>query len=411
MLKNFSYLTAINLVNLAFPLFIIPVLLDKLGKSHYGMFVTGVALAQFFSVFIKLSFDLLGARDIALNSKNQQKKSEIYRNINFAKQVLFGIGFFFYVGFLELYYHLDATHRWVFYLAYLINISDIYYASWYFQGIEKMQNITIIGFAQKIIYLLGILLMIHSPEDVLWLMILQVGSILLVSILSNQLVKKDCGKLGKINFKLVKQYTKEAVPLSLPLIINMFKERIGYVIISKYLGDTMVAYYDIGDKIRQVICMPFIIINQVVYPKIAQLKSAYRFKKIFLIGIIAAVILYLFLYYSIDIVLIGYKKGSLLAAASLIKIMGLGVIPMAILSYVGTFLVPLNFQIKYYEIFYTALFLSVIHLSVMFYFNFISINSLIYGGLLINTLNAIHFIYIIYQLKIFKLSNGTKTYI
>ena len=404
MLKNFSYLSAINLVNLAFPLFIIPILLEKLGKNNYGMFVTGVALAQFFSVFIKLSFDLLGARDIALNKNNAEQKSKIYHSINLAKNILFGLCFFLYIGFLELYYDLDATQRWVFYLAYIINISDIYYASWYFQGIEKMQNITIIGFVQKIIYLLGIIFLVHQPQDIVLLMMLQGISIVLVSFISNQLVLKDCLKASRNNLAMAKVYTKEALPLSLPSFINMFKERIGYIVISKYLGSTMVTYYDIADKIRQVISMPFTMINQVVYPKVAVSKSAAPYQKFFFGSILASLFIVAALYFGIDFALDFYKNGDFKPASHVIKVLGSTCILTAACSFVSTFLIPLDLKYRYYEIFYLSFVLSVIHLLLIWLMNWHSIEFVIYGTLFVNIVNALHFCWVIYHHRLFKAS-------
>ena len=331
---------------MVFPLIIVPILILKLKDYNYGLYIYGLGLVQVFAVFVKFGFDLSGIKSISENRNNIKEKSKIFFGILSIKSVFALISFLFYA---VITYYLDATHFLFFLLCFTTILSDIIYPMWYFTAIEKMQFITLMSIFQKFIFLIGILFFVNNEDDYFLLVIFQTISILITGISSIIFIIKSerlIVRLGKISeLKVLISESKEI------FISNLMNTIVNRFLIF-YLGGisyAYVTYFDIADKIRNVLCTPFSVLNQVLYPKISFSKDINSLKKIIVYSFLTSIVL-CFVFLLILKELLIYFKPEWLFAYDSIKVASFCVITYSVYSFVGTVLLPLKLNKDYFLI-------------------------------------------------------------
>lgn len=168
--KNASALVIMQVANYAIPLLLLPFLTRVLGVEAFGVVAVTLAISQFAFVLTDYGFSLSATYAIA---KNIDDKTYINNKVNavfFSKLILFLISA-----------TIITAIPWIFssyqdYKAYFVVILiavffQAYQPLWFFQGIEKMKNITIYSILTKILYAILVITFIRSPEDsiyVIW---------------------------------------------------------------------------------------------------------------------------------------------------------------------------------------------------------------------------------------------------
>ena len=161
--NNTIALTVLNGFNFILPLFTIPFLLNRLGAEAFGIVNIYIALYAIFQKVVDYGFNFVGTRNIS-TSENEDNRNVTFTAIIICKTtnaivvILVSILYFFVA---EPANSLVAIIISVELLGTAINMN------WLFQGLKKMQIITIITSVTKIIYSILIFLLIRDSEDIL----------------------------------------------------------------------------------------------------------------------------------------------------------------------------------------------------------------------------------------------------
>jgi PST family polysaccharide transporter len=102
----------------------------------------------------------------------------------------------------------------------------------------------------------------------------------------------------EINFKWSKVVVllvifKEGLPFFFSRVVSVFSEKTTIVIIGLFFGLSEVAYYDLATKIASLGKLPFSLINQTVYPRIAKTKDMIFAKKIIIFSLFLSIFIYI----------------------------------------------------------------------------------------------------------------------
>jgi O-antigen/teichoic acid export membrane protein len=285
LVQNFSYITLFQVFNLLVPIITYPFLIRILGKDTYGLVVFAQAIIGYLVLLVSYGFNISATREISINRDNPIKLNEIVSSVLIIKAGLLIISCLILTLMIWIIPQFQ-DHKALFYLSLWMCFYEMLFPSWYFQGIEQMKFITYINLINRSIFIVLMFIFIQSPEDYLFLPITSGLGAILASIFSLYIVfKKHRIQFVLQPFSRLRYYLNN----SRPIFISYLSSKIYYgsnrVIIGSFLGMSEVAYYDLGEKITQVLKIPQSILSQILFPKISLEKDINFIKKVFKVSL------------------------------------------------------------------------------------------------------------------------------
>ncbi|WP_024769811.1 flippase [Aquimarina macrocephali] len=292
LLKNFSYLGLLQIFNLAVPLLTYPYLIRVLGEETYGLVIFAQAVIAYLVILVSFGFNKTATREVSIHRNDKEKLSEIISSVFIIKGLIFIASFLF----LYIILHFIPSSRnqeILFYLSLWLCFFEWIFPLWYFQGIEQMKFITVITLISRLVFLALIFILIKEKKDYLYLPIINGLGALAAGFVSLYIVFSR----HKVKFKFQNKttlffYAKESLAIltsdiSITLYVSTNK-----VLVGTFLGMNEVAYYDLAEKLLNLIRLPILILGQALFPKVSKEKNIYFVKKIAMISLLGICILY-----------------------------------------------------------------------------------------------------------------------
>jgi polysaccharide transporter, PST family len=288
LLSNFFALGIIQGANFVLPILVMPFVIRRIGASLFGVISVAQVVMIFLSTVSDYGFNLTATRDIAFFKEDKEKISRIFSNV-LASKFLICTGILIILLLLAPFIPLIRGHflLYIFGFAYVIGQSTM--VSWFFQGMEKMQFITISTLIARILFVILVFIFIRQKEDYIYfLFFLGVGNIAagFFSIyLAFRIFKLEfyTPRWADIRYELKEGWHLTVSNLS----INTY-QNINILVLRIFTNDLIVGYYSIAEKIFFAIRQVLGIFSQVVYPHICQLTrksqqaSSHFFKQFYL---------------------------------------------------------------------------------------------------------------------------------
>ena len=144
-----------------------PLLIQGIGVDQFGLVNLALAVIVLLNIMIGFGYNLSAPREIAVNQHNKVALSHLVSNIFSGKILLASLSTLII---LLGVFGLDLFKEYQLILVYsiLLLFSEATLPLWFFQGMEKMKLISIANVFSKLLYLMGIVLFIHSPEHSHW---------------------------------------------------------------------------------------------------------------------------------------------------------------------------------------------------------------------------------------------------
>ncbi len=264
--ENFLALFSLQLINYLLPLFLIPLLIQALGVEGFGIYAFVYAIATYGMTFSDYGFDLSATYHISLHKNNPSKINEIVSSVLFIKlslAILFLMTLTLLVYFIEKLY----LYRELIFLSYGVVLGNALLPLWFFQGIEKMRFILYLNGSLKLLFFLGVVLLIKEPNDLTLLMALHSISSLTVGLLGLSLAMNYFKiKLITLPLDTILFYLKDGWYIFTSKIAVEFYSTISTVIAGFYLSPLILGYYALSLKIMFAIGNLLDPITRVVYP-------------------------------------------------------------------------------------------------------------------------------------------------
>ncbi|MBP6860918.1 MAG: flippase [Neisseriaceae bacterium] len=269
--RNIVALFFMQGINYLVPLLTLPYLTRTLGVYEYGAMNIGLSIIQYAILLTNFGFNLSTTKKISLNRHSPQKINEIFWETIYSKSLLALVSLF---AMTLVIIQIDTVYevRWIILALSIQVIAAIITPDWFFQGLEKVSQVSIITSCCKLFTIPLLFWMVRSPADVVLASAIQSATILLAAILALYLVSKEnIIKKAKINIHGIKNALYESLPLfigtlaisvynaSTPLIlglVNTFEE---------------VGYYSASFRIRGALTGLFLVLGQVFYPRASKL--------------------------------------------------------------------------------------------------------------------------------------------
>jgi O-antigen/teichoic acid export membrane protein len=360
LVKNFSYLSALQFFNVILQLAIYPYLIRILGAETFGLVIFANSIASYFAIFINFGFDVSATKAIAKNRESKRKLSVIVSSVLTIRFFLFLLSatalsiITFSIPFLRT--------NWPIYILSLgICIYDTIFPLWYFRGTEKMKFITIIVSVSRIVSTALIFVCIHDKSDFLYVPVLYgVGSLIAGFAALYLIFFKEGIKFYRISLHQNILYIKESFPLFLSSMSMQLYTHINKVLIGSFLTLTEVSYYDLAQRIINVLKIPLSVINHTIYPKVVRENNRNFVRKSRQgIGVLAILMTFLTIILANYIILIlGGKE--MLNGVRILQILVLSIVAIGFTQHIGNQTMIAQGYHKIYS--------SIILMMLLFYF-------------------------------------------
>lgn len=270
-IQNFLFLAIIQSSNVLISIISMPLLIQNIGVDQFGLVNLALSVIILFNILVGFGYNLSAPREVAVNQGDKSVLSHLVSNVFSAKILL--ASFATLLILLGIYgLNLFQEYRIILAFSVLLLFSEATLPLWFFQGMEKMKLISIANIFSKLLYLMGIVLFIHSPDQSQWVNFMMGVSGFLINLLLLWYIQ---------SFMEIRFYWPEisAIVKSLRDNVLLFFSNLasyisingGLIILSFFSAAEVLGMYSLAEKVIMVARLfpPFI--YQAIIPKASKL--------------------------------------------------------------------------------------------------------------------------------------------
>lgn len=275
--KNFGYLSILEMTIHLFPLITTPYLARVVGVDGFGMLAVGTAVIAYFQCFTNYGFAYTSVRDIARNRHDVEEVSRIVSTTFFSKLFLMLLSFVI-IAILVIYVPFCRDNATVILCTALLLPGHVLTTDWVFQALEDMKYITIFSVVAKLIFTLSVFLVIRTADDYLWQPILTSIGLLIPSIWG-LLILKNKYHLHIIvpSLKTILYELKKGFDMFITLFLPTVYTNLNTIVLSAYNGKSATGIYSGGTKFTSIAYSLFQLISRTVYPFFSRRMDKHKF--------------------------------------------------------------------------------------------------------------------------------------
>jgi polysaccharide transporter, PST family len=317
--SNFMALGILQGTNFLLPVLVMPFVIKKIGADGYGVVAVAQGVMLFFVTVSEYGFNLTATRALALHRNDVSKNAKLFFTVLAAKMVICLVLF----GALLLLITLVPffkSHFQLYLLGFTYVIGQSLLVSWFFQGVEKMEYITIYALLARLLFVALVFVFIGQRSDHrFFIFYMGIGSVVAGVMSIFQAIRLCKLPIVRPLWSDIKHELKEGWSVMLSYIsINTFLT-INVFILRLFTNDLIAGYYSVAEKIILATRQIPVLFAQVIYPPLCQLMekgtaSTRRFFKsvyvpFLLLVLLATLLLFAFAPFIISLFL-GHDSGN-----------------------------------------------------------------------------------------------------
>lgn len=270
LLENIISLATIKGLQYLLAFITFPYLVRVLQVETYGLIVFAQSIVQYFVLFTDYGFNLLGPREIAQHD-NEEERGRVFANIYFAKILLLALAVVvFAIGLMALgrFYTVNVALYAVFFL---MVIGNVLFPVWFFQGIQQMRYITFVNIVARFFSVVGIFVLVKTPDDYIWAAFCQSIVPLVAAICSwIVIVKKYPEVLALPCSRDIKQVLIDGWPIFASTIATNLYTASNIVFLGMLTNNTVVGYFSGAKKIIDNVNQLIAPVTQAIFPYVSK---------------------------------------------------------------------------------------------------------------------------------------------
>ncbi|WP_170866206.1 flippase [Pontibacter flavimaris] len=268
LVSNFLSLGLIQVANFLLSIATFPYIVRVIGVERFGVITLLQTIMLYFVVLTDYGFNLSATKDISTNRNDKTRISGIFSEVMTTKLVLLLLSFII----LSCSFILvpDFREHWTLTIfSFTIVLGQALQPTWFYQGIEKMKYITYINILNRILYAVGIFILISQPQDYLFINLINGISLIIGGVISLFIVFSKFGlqysfpSLSQIRKQLVDSWNIFFATLTVSISNNT-----NILILGIFANPLVIGYYSIAEKVFQIMRTLATILYQVVYPRV-----------------------------------------------------------------------------------------------------------------------------------------------
>lgn len=278
-IKNTTMLYLMNIAKVIFPLLTLPYLTRVLSVECYGVVSYVKTIMLYMQLIVDFGFLLSGTKAVVRAQKNKKEVGEIVGTTIAAKFVLSIIAV---IVLIVMMFGIELLNQNPVYtlLSFGVVFLSIFLLDFLFQGLERMEVITIRFVVMKVISTVLTFVFVKNDADILMIPILDIISSFIAIVLVFFEVKK---MQIKIRFTGMKESWKSIKESFVYFASDMATSAFGALnalLIGIYMDVTEVAYWNVAMQIVMAIQTLYNPITNGIYPEMVKTKSIRLVKRV-----------------------------------------------------------------------------------------------------------------------------------
>ncbi|WP_297481049.1 oligosaccharide flippase family protein [uncultured Photobacterium sp.] len=337
MLKNIIMLFFSQGINFLVPIVLVPYLVRVLGPIEYGKFNLALSIILYGCLFIDFGFNLYSSGMIA-KAKNKQEINKTYTITIITKLLLF-IPICSVISVIPFYITKFHDIKTIVLILNIQLLSSVISTIWLYQGIEKVRIYSYVNIIIKLSSVPLIFYFVKTEFDLNKLAIIQSSTFLASALILILIATKEKIHFVRIKIEDITYQLKHASPIFLGTVSVSLYTMSTPIILGLVSTAYEVGQYTATDKIRGAFISIFLILSNVIYPRVNKLRmesepKALRFiKKVFFLQTSLGFAFSILIYLSANFIVHNYLGKDFYQSIILLKIMSPMVIfvPLSVL--------------------------------------------------------------------------------
>ena len=268
--KNFSALAILQMLRYLIPLIVLPYVTPIIGLEHFGEIAIATSFTLIVQVFVNYSFSFMGARDIARNREDKKTMSEIVSKTIFAyigiyvMMIVLSAFFIFFIPKFRSIWLLISINL-------LAPIFSAMVCEWFFQGVEKMHNITIVNTLSRVLFLVLVFVLIKEEDDYILYPVCEVLGHVVAGLYSIVVMTKkyEC-KIRFPGFATILNYIKQGKDLFLNQSCVLLFNRLPNILLGNMAGSSAAGLYHAAFRLQDAGYHGVDTLNRTFFPFLAR---------------------------------------------------------------------------------------------------------------------------------------------
>lgn len=270
-LQNFIFLATIQASNVVISLITIPLLIQSIGVDQFGLVNLALSVIVLCNILVGFGYNLSAPREVAINHQNKEVLSHLVSNIIGSKVLM---AFFATLGIGVAIFGLGMfkEYQWILLFSVLLLFSEATLPLWFFQGMEKMKLISIANIFSKLLFLMGLVLFIHSPDQAKWVNFIMGAAGLGINLLLLLYIHYQLHiKFYKPKFIQLFTSLHENGLLFLSNLASHISVNGGLIILSFFSTAEILGMFSLAERISMVLRIFPSLVIQAIYPNASRL--------------------------------------------------------------------------------------------------------------------------------------------
>lgn len=329
LIKNFTFLSILQISNLLIPILTYPYLIRVLGKEVFGLIIFAQSIIGYFVVLVNFGFNLSATKEISQYRNDINKLNEIASSVLIIKAILFICALLLTVLMTNILPQAKENAT-LFYLTLWMCIYEFIFPIWYFQGKEEMKYLTYITILSRFLFLILIFVFVKKNSDYLLVPVFYGLGAITSGLFSLFIMRTHGIRFNWQPIYAIKYYFLESVPIFFSNLSTVLSLTSNKIILGLFVGMNEVAYYELADKLSTIIKTPIQLIGQVLYPRIAFTKDKNLLRKSFFLTMLISIVLLLFSILTSHYLILILGGGNMIESSNVFTILIFSIIPVTI---------------------------------------------------------------------------------
>jgi PST family polysaccharide transporter len=282
--RNSAALFILQLINMIAPLIVLPYLSRVLGLDGFGLVMFALSVCAIALVITDFGFNLSATYSISKRREDKTYVNELIGAIFLIKVGLFLL-FLFSIIVFSYFKTMDSARLL---LSIYISLNVLFQAflpTWFFQGIEKMKNVTVYMFFAKISYIVLVFICISDKSDVELVILLYAMSNLIAVILSLKSIYSNGYSIKRPLTIKLKDVFKESVQFFISRAAVSIYTSASTFLVGAIAGVQQLAIFGASEKIYQASKSVTAPVAQALFPYMAKTNNTTLLMKVVLVMI------------------------------------------------------------------------------------------------------------------------------
>lgn len=266
LLANFGYLSLLQIAGYIFPLVTLPYLARVIGVDSFGKIAFASAVVVWFQTVADWGFNYTATRDVAQNREDNEKVSEIFSNVFWARIALMLLSLCLLLVVIAVVPKFNENSTLIL-LTFLMVPGGIMFPDWFFQAMERMKYITILNLLSKTLFTIAIFVFIKQKSDfILQPLITSLGSAISGLIAMYFIIGRWGVKLHKPQLKPIVQTIKGSTNMFLNNFVPNLYNSFSIMLLGFFGGSISNGVLDAGTKFVDTSQQFMNVIGRVFFP-------------------------------------------------------------------------------------------------------------------------------------------------